>query len=403
MQQRRSGNLVTDLIRTLLISTLVVSAEYSLVAQQTETPGTRVPLELFWDGGLRAESKDGKFKLRLRARFENDWGFMDSGSAVENSVGSLSDGTEVRRMRLGLQGNIYENIPFKAQVDFASGAAEFRSVYAGITDLPVLGNIRIGNQREPFGLERNTGTHYVTMMERASTNALSPTRNTGFMAHDSHHEDRLTWAVGFFRETNEQGFGQGDDGLAGTARITGIPWFEDDTHLLHLGLSLSRREFAMDSAQFKARPGLHLAPSFVDTGVITADHGNFVGLEALWMMGPTSLQFEHMEARVGDFEFQGSYLQLSHFLTDDHRRLRRTFPRFVRVKPGEGGAWELALRASKIDLNHGTVRGGEMTDYTLGLNWYANANVRVMANLIYADLEDTGAALMFALRFGIDF
>lgn len=386
-----------------IVATILISTLGSLAAQQTDGQSSRTPLELFWDGGLRAESKDGKFKIRLRARFENDWGFMDSSSAVESSVGSLSDGTELRRMRLGLQGRIYENIPFKAQVDFASGDAEFRSVYAGVSDLPVLGNLRIGNQREPFGLERNTGTHYVTMMERASANALTPKRNTGILAHDSHSDDRFTWAVGFFRETNDQGFGQGDDGIVGTARVTGIPWLEDDSHFLHLGVSMSRREFGANGVRFKARPGLHLAPSFVDTSAITTDHGNFIASEALWMMGATSLQVEHFEARTGGYGFQGSYVQLSHFLTRDHRRFRRSFPQFIRVKPNEGGAWELTGRASQIDLNDGTVRGGKMKDYTLGLNWYSNPNVRIMANMIYADLDSTGGALMFALRFGIDF
>jgi len=393
MQHPRPG-----IVATILISTLG-----SLAAQQDETKRSRTPLELFWDGGLRAESDDGKFKIRLRARFENDWGFMDSSSAVENRVGSLSDGTELRRMRLGLQGRIYENIPFKAQVDFASGDAEFRSVYAGVSGLPVLGNLRIGNQREPFGLERNTGTHYVTMMERASANALTPKRNTGILAHNSHDDDRLTWAVGFFRETNEQGFGQGDDGIVGTARVTGIPWLEDDSHFLHLGVSMSRREFGANGVRFKARPGLHLAPSFVDTSAIVADHGNFIASEALWMMGATSLQVERFEARAAGYEFQGSYVQVSHFLTRDHRRFRRSFPQFIRVKPNEGGAWELTGRASQIDLNDATVRGGKMKDYTLGLNWYSNPNVRIMANMIYADLDTTGGALMFALRFGIDF
>ena len=387
-----------------VIAIALLSAASHAQTQGGKQTRSRTPLELFWDGGLRAESADGKFQIRLRARFENDWGFADPDTGIEDRLGDLSDGTELRRMRFGLMGHIYENIPFKAQVDFASGEAEFRSVYAGVKGLPGIGNLRIGNQREPFGLERNTGTHYVTMMERASANGLAPKRNTGFLAHNSHREDRFTWAIGAFRETNDRGFGQGDDSIAATARMTGIPWSKDDTHFFHLGLSLSRREFGANGARFKARPGLHLTPSFVDTSSIAADHGNFVATEALWMAGRTSIQLEHFEASVGDGEFRGSYLQISQFLTEDHRRFRRSFPQFVRVKPGNrGGAWELSGRISQIDLSDGAVTGGEMRDLTLGLNWYANPNVRVMANLIYADLEQAGDTLMFAMRFGIDF
>ena len=137
--------------------------------------------------------------------------------------------------------------------------------------------------------------------------------------------------------------------------------------------------------------------------MVAADHGELFACEAVWMSGATSLQFEHMWANVGSLDFQGAYVQLSHFLCGGERRFRRTFPRFVRVRPDEGGAWELAMRISRIDLDDRAVRGGEMTDYALGLNYYATANLRVMANLVYADLEDAGGSLLFGLRFGIDF
>jgi phosphate-selective porin OprO/OprP len=391
--------------RLALIAILTSTVCGNLSSQESKAVSSeRTPLELFWEGGLRAESKDGRFKLRLRTRLENDWGFIDAGNAIEKRLGSLSDGTELRRMRIGLQGQIYEDISFKAQVDFASGDAEFRSVYAGISQVPFLGNIRIGNQREPFGLERNTGTHYISMMERASSTALAPKRNTGILAHNHHCDERLTWAIGTFRETNDQGFGQGNGELIGTARITGIPWLADSSHFLHLGVSMSHREFGDKGTQFKARPGLHLAPSFADTANIAADDGSLTGVEALWMMGSTALQIECMQARVNNLKFQGSYAQVSHFLNGDRRRFRRAFPQFIRVNPNNNdGAWELTARVSTIDLNDAAVQGGQMTDYTLGLNWYANPNVRVMANLIYVDLDEPGDPLMFAMRFGIDF
>ena len=391
--------------RLALITILTSSVSGNLASQGSKAiSNARTPLELFWESGLRAESKDGRFKFRLRTRLENDWGFIDTGHAVEKRFGSLADGTELRRMRIGLQGQIYQDINFKAQVDFASGDAEFRSVYAGISQVPLLGNIRIGNQREPFGLERNTGTHYISMMERASSNALTPKRNTGILAHNHHYDERLTWAIGAFRETNDQGFGQGNGEAIGTARITGIPWIGDTSHFLHLGLSISHREFGDKGTRFKARPGLHLAPSFADTANIAADHGKLTGMEALWMVGSTSLQIECMQARVSNLKFQGSYAQISHFFNGNQRRFRRDLPQFIRVKPNlDQGAWELTARVSTIDLNAASVQGGQMTDYTLGLNWYANPNVRVMANLIYVDLEEPGDPLMFAMRFGIDF
>jgi phosphate-selective porin OprO/OprP len=49
------------------------------------------------------------------------------------------------------------------------------------------------------------------------------------------------------------------------------------------------------------------------------------------------------------------------------------------------GAWEVALRASKIDLNDNDINGGEASSYTLGLNWYMTAFTKTMFNIIHTD------------------
>jgi phosphate-selective porin OprO/OprP len=61
------------------------------------------------------------------------------------------------------------------------------------------------------------------------------------------------------------------------------------------------------------------------------------------------------------------------------------------VTPKRGtGAFELALRLSRLDLNDDPVTGGRKTNTTLGLNWYFRRNFRLMANLIHAVTDDDG-------------
>jgi phosphate-selective porin OprO/OprP len=70
------------------------------------------------------------------------------------------------------------------------------------------------------------------------------------------------------------------------------------------------------------------------------------------------------------------------------------------LETGGWGAWEIAARYSHIDLDDGVndlagggIRGGVGTIYTLALNWYPNALVRISANYVHADIDnlsDTG-------------
>ena len=55
-----------------------------------------------------------------------------------------------------------------------------------------------------------------------------------------------------------------------------------------------------------------------------------------------------------------------------------------RVSRGGFGAWEIAARYSVLDLDHGRLRGGTEHNATIGLNWYPDTNVRVLANYIHA-------------------
>jgi phosphate-selective porin OprO/OprP len=72
------------------------------------------------------------------------------------------------------------------------------------------------------------------------------------------------------------------------------------------------------------------------------------------------------------------------------------------------GAWQLAARYSYLDLNSKNVRGGEIHDMTLGVNWFLNPNMKVQWNysLAYrAAPGDAPSGLIhaFGTRVAIDF
>ncbi|MFB3903974.1 MAG: OprO/OprP family phosphate-selective porin [Acidobacteriota bacterium] len=369
-----------------------------------------------WKDGLRMENGDKSFQFQIGGRIQNDWAFMEGDEGITQRVGELEDGTEFRRARLFVSGLMYEKVEFKVQLDFATGEAVFRDVYMGITRLPAIGNIRVGQFKEPFGLEEQTSANHTTFIERSLANAFVPSRRTGLMVHNREVKERVSWALGVFKETNDFGAALGDENYAFTGRVTGLPWYENDgERILHLGFAYSRRNTS-STFRFRERPETHLAPWFVDTGVLPAEALNLAGGETALTYGPASLQGEYILANTDnglgmDSSLKGFYLQTSFLLTGEHRTYRPAEAAFGRVRPkksflsksGGIGAWEVAARFSKIDLNDGPVAGGELRDWTVGLNWYLNPNAKVMWNYVRADLDKVGTANLFQIRFHVDF
>ena len=95
--------------------------------------------------------------------------------------------------------------------------------------------------------------------------------------------------------------------------------------------------------------------------------------------------------------------QVSYFLTGEHRPYDRKLGIHKRLEPFEDffrvrtrsqgiqnglGAWEVAARYSNIVLNDKNVQGNNLTDFTIGLNWYLNPYTRWKFNYIRAFLQD---------------
>ena len=384
----------------IVLDILIVLAISAVLIQGSEA---KEDLNVYWKDGLRLTGED--FQFKIGGRIMLDFAFFDE----DASVGDIEDATEFRRARLYFAGLIYNNVDFKAQYDFAGGDADFKDVYIGYKGVE-LGHIKVGHFKEAFSLEELTSSKYITFMERSlPIEAFAPSRNTGIGINSTALDDKLTWAVGLFRETDGFGEGEGSDWNV-TGRITGLP-VQSEEMLLHVGLALSYKNTS--EVQYRSRPESHLAPRVVDTDGFTADNVSLVGLESALVCGPFSLQGEYilsspdMAAGVADPDFSGYYLCASYFLTGEQRKYKASSGTFSRVKPNENvgvgpGAWEVGARYSSLDLTDAGIAGGEIDDITLGVNWYLNPNTRVMLNYVMAD-ADAGDVNVIQTRFQIDF
>lgn len=381
---------------------------------------------------------------------------QDAESRVD--VGDLQDGSQFRRLRLGARGTSFEVLEYSLGVDFAlANQPSYLDNYLEWKDLPYLQHIRAGHYFEPFSLERVTQNRNNTFMERSLVDTFAPARNMGVMAYGNTENERATWAIGTFR-TNSDNIGNDsfDSGQALTMRGTTLPWWDeasDGRFYLHLGGAYSYRDAYQGRVRFRNTPEIRkqqpanvfgpvgppspsnyindapgpFAPIFVDTGFIAADHFQLFDPEFALILGPLSLQSEYAFAVVDQIGgpslfFNGYMAQVSYFLTGEHRPYDRRLGIHDRVKPFEDffrvrtksrgiqtglGAWEVAARFSNIVLNDKNIQGNNLTDFTVGLNWYLNPYTRWKFNYIRAFLEDTktnkGNSMTDAYGMRIDF
>ncbi len=374
-----------------------------LAALSTVMMPAHADVKVSTKGGLKVETDDGNFQFRAGGRIHLDAAFHD------DDTSDLKDGTNFRRARLFVDGVINKDWLFKAQYDFAENSVGAKDLYVKYKPW----GMTLGQFKQPLSLEELTSSNYITFIERASINNLATSRRVGIGYNTG--ADNYSFAASVYgRDVGENT--SDDEGFGIGGRLTYAPW-ASSISALHLGVaaSMENPRLGDDSARFRARPEANVDGSrLIDTGTIAdVDDITKYGLEAALVQGPFSLQAEYLTASVArqngasDVDLDGYYVFGSWFLTGESRPYNAKSGSFGRVKPNsKSGAWELAARYSNLDLSDGTIDGGEMENWTLGVNYYMNANARLMFNYINVETEkgtvnnDPG---IFLMRAQIDF
>jgi len=386
-------------------------------AKETEETNTVEPYQdiaLNTEGGLDLSTYDGEFSFELGGRLMLDSAFYQQDRA------ELGNGTELRRARVSMKGTLYSDWDYALKVDFARGNANVKDAYMAYNGWWPW-QLKIGQFKEAFSLEELTSSKHSTFMERALVNEFVPSRHIGIAAKTK--GSNWTWAGGVFGESFDgDAKNEGDEAWGLSSRLTFAPYHQD-RKALHFGAALAYR--VPDDAQkikLNSRPESHITDvKFLDTGSIkNVDNTLLYGLEIAGVWGEFSLQSEYMRMQVNrlgnkeNYHFDGFYAYASWFLTGESRAYKFKKAAFGRIKPHHAyGAWELALRYSQLDLNNGNIAGGLEKNWTLGLNWYINKHVRLMANYIrvnndeYANADDDLSGNddpgIFQMRMQMDF
>ncbi|KQO60938.1 porin [Methylobacterium sp. Leaf91] len=351
------------------------------------------------DKGITLTFPDDAATLRIGGRLHLDFGA--AGIRQSGFGDPFSDNIAVRRSWIETTLSLGKDVGLGFQYDFADPVTPINDavlVYRGVPDML----FSIGNEKEPFGLDQLASNNNILFTERALSDAFVPARNFGF-AVGRHGKD---WSVvtGIFGGNANTGIGS--EGLASTSRVTYAP-INDEKRTLHLGLAGSYRSLPRDESplSLSSRSEAFLyARRFVDTGDIR-DAASIarLGAELAYRSGPLLVSAEYTRTEIGRFDggsplsFQGGYVQASWVLNGDNRAYRMA-PDFngtgyavfggvkvaeaQRITRGGFGVFELGLRFSAIDLDDGGVRGGIERDGTVGLSWYPDTNIRIMADYV---------------------
>ncbi|MDC0111787.1 porin [Emcibacteraceae bacterium] len=366
-------------------------------------------LNVVWKGVPELSSDDGNYKMKIRGRIFTDWG------SISDNSGKVADTTELRTGRIGIEGVIMKDIKYKFGVDFAGGNSNIKNASIEWSLKPV--SIVVGQYKVPVSLEEQTSSRYITFIERSGiTDAFGFGRNIGIGANFL--KNNFTIKAGVFQGT-----------VAGNSNKEGRTYALRSTYavkiknaLIHIGASAFHRknDQGILTKRYRQRPHHHLSPSrYVDTGNLNAKSDTFFGAEFGVVLGPLSAQTEwggvksNAATRTGiDASFSGGYVDVSYIITGENRGYKGgVFDRIEVANPvssGGAGAFQIAARYDVIDLTDkvADVFGGKQTSYIVGMNWYLNNYIRVMANYSNSKIDggnNNGQNInTFGLRFQID-
>lgn len=359
------------------------------------------------DGGLTADERgitleQGPLELNLGGRIHLDAAVFD-----EPATGRTGQ-TDVafRRARLELSGKVADVVRFRVDREFAGGSKGWRNLWLGLEPVEDV-QLRGGNMMVPFSAEDLQSSNTMPFAERSLASALSPGYGLGGQASAS--GKRWSAAAGWFTDPLDNDDGRSVErgrGLAGRATVLAV---DGGKARLHLGLAGERRSLrAAEVLRLSADPGSVLAPSIMTSGALRDIRRlNGWNAEAGLSFGPLLVQAQALglsatRRLLPDLRLAGQTVQAAWLVTGGRHAYARSTGNFAGpdLKKG-GGALELAVRYSRLDLRDGAFDRGVGRALTGGVNWYLNRNIRLLADYTDTRVRFAGAVADRSNKVGV--
>ncbi len=354
------------------------------------TVSTDSPLEIAWAGAPELEAEGG-WSFKPFGRLNIDAGSFNAPDSTGRDDGFNS---EIRRARLGMEGDIPGGFGYKFEIDFAGGEVDVTDAIITYADGPL--KLTVGQHNNFQSLEELNSSRWSSFMERAAfTDAFGFERRLGVSAEIDVTDDIMLQA-GVFTDNIADLPG---DTWSGDVRVVASPKIGDTQ--LHVGGSLHYTDVSDGgSVRYRQRPLVHFTSErFINTGNMAAQSEFGAGVEAAVISGPFHAVAEgfwqsanDIGVTMDDANFFGGYAEVGMFLTEGDSRGYRG-GKFNRTRPanpvdeGGMGAFQVNLRYDYLDLTDtdAGIIGGTQNGYFASLIWVPTDYTRLTVN--YGRLE----------------
>ena len=422
--------------KVLLISALALMS-IAAVAQQRDDVQTEVnqygqkvtatPVDAtVQDGILVFQNKEANYKMWFDVRIQGDaavyFGAPDFCAKEidgKSNTSHIGNGMSLRRTRFAVKAQLDKNWYGELDTDWTSGTPEIKDAYLGFTGVEGL-EIKAGNFKENFSIQRNTTSRYLMFMERAMVTYLAPSRHLGINAR---YANKWFWgSFGVFGpelSTSEEqvAFEDGNkdygynEGLSYTGKLVFRPLYKSTTSSLHIGGAVSYRDPKLSSTDgyFVGRYSSRNSTGINRKKYLDTDDVKGLDHELAWTVELAGhwkqLRYEtayiargmYLDQTVNPLPTQwaeGWYAQASWLLFGGTQNYDSNGAKYTRTtSEHKWGNLEVAFRYEYADFNTGklfsnkvadtNIFGGSGEAYTIGLNYYPTQNVKIVLNWQY--------------------
>lgn len=358
-------------------------------------------------GGFIIRSADNAYSLRIRGLVHGDARFFLGDSARPATSGFL-----LRRVRPSLEATFAKNYSLRIVPDFAGSVVVIQDAYMDSRFSNAI-QVRGGKFKAPFGLERLASASDILFTERGFPTAIAPNRDIGLQLGGD--VGPATYALAVFNGVVDGGSGDTDanDDKDVVGRLFIQPFRSNPRHsFAGLGFGIAGTygnqvgtATASGLASYRT-PGQQSFFAY-RTGVFADGRRTRIGPQAHLYSGRFGLLAEHYTSKqrvtlpttsetieVKAWQVAGSVVLFGGVPTFRSVTPKTNFD----LKAGTWGALEVVARYGQLTIDDAAfpifadslTQSREAKGFGLGLNWYLNRNVRLLAS--YEETTFAGGA-----------